>query len=49
VATNPDGHNEAAVFEVGKDVIGQTPAALEARTGKKVEYESENARKNIGK
>jgi hypothetical protein len=44
-----DGHNEGAVFEVGKDVIRQTLVSLEARTGKKVEYESEDAKKNIGK
>jgi hypothetical protein len=44
-----DGKNEGAVFEVGKDVIRQTLVSLEARTGKKVEYESEDAKKNIGK
>jgi hypothetical protein len=44
-----DGHNEGVVFEVGKNSIRQTLTVLEARTAKKVEYESEDARKNIGK
>jgi hypothetical protein len=44
-----DGHNEGAVFEVGKDSIRQTLTVLEARTGNKVEYESEDARKSIAK
>jgi hypothetical protein len=44
-----DGKNEAAVFEFGKDTIRPALATLEARTGKKFEYESEDARKNIGR
>jgi len=44
-----NGNNEAAVFELGKDAIRPALATLEARTGKKVEYESEDARKNIGR
>ena len=43
-----DGKNAAAVFEVGKGAIRSTLVALEARTGKKVEYESPDARKNVG-
>jgi hypothetical protein len=49
IAWTVDGKNEAAVFEVGKGTIRPTLATLEARTGKKIEYESEDARKNIGK
>lgn len=44
-----DGKNEAAVFELGKGAIRPALAALEARTGQKIEYESEDARKNIGR
>jgi hypothetical protein len=40
---------EGVVFEVGKDAIRPILTALEARTGRQVEYESEDARKNIGK
>ena len=36
---------QAAVFELGKDVIRTTIASLEARTGKKVDYQDEEARK----
>jgi len=44
-----DGKNEAAVFELGKTAIRPALATLEARSGKKIEYESEDARKNIGR
>ncbi len=37
---------QAAVFELGKDVIRTTIASLEARTGKKVDYQDEEARKS---
>jgi hypothetical protein len=46
--TVAEGKNEAAVFEVGKSAIRPALTALEARTGKKVEYESPDARKNLG-
>jgi hypothetical protein len=36
----------AAVFEVGKSVIRTTIATLEARTGKKVDYQDDEARKS---
>ncbi len=36
----------AAVFELGKSVIRTTIATLEARTGKKVEYQDDEARKS---
>jgi hypothetical protein len=37
---------QAAVFELGKDVVRTTLASMEARTGKKVEYQDEEARKS---
>ena len=37
---------QAAVFELGKDVIRVTLATLEARSGRKIEYQDEEARKN---
>jgi hypothetical protein len=43
-----DGKNEAAVFELGKGEIRGALTTLEARSGKKIDYESPDARKNIG-
>ena len=37
---------QAAVFEVGKSVVRVTLASLEARTGKKIDYQDEEARKS---
>jgi len=37
---------QAAVFELGKDIVRVTLAALEARTGRKIEYQDEEARKS---
>jgi len=37
---------QAAVFELGKDVVRVTLASLEARTGRKIEYQDEEARKS---
>jgi hypothetical protein len=37
---------QAAVFEIGKDIVRVTLASLEARTGRKVEYQDEEARKS---
>ena len=37
---------QAAVFELGKDVIRTMLATLEARTGRKVEYQDDEARKS---
>ena len=47
--TGAEGKNEAAVFEFGKDIIRQTLTVLEARSGKQVEYESADAKANIGR
>ena len=44
--TDTDGKQQAAVFELGKDVIRVTLASLEARTGRKIEYQDEEARKS---
>lgn len=37
---------QAAVFELGKDVISPTLTGLEAKTGKKVEYQDDESRKS---
>lgn len=37
---------QAAVFELGKDTVRTTLASLEARTGRKIEYQDEEARKS---
>lgn len=37
---------QAVVFELGKYIIRTTLASLEARTGKKIEYQDEEARKS---
>ena len=37
---------QAAVFELGKDIVRVTLASLEARTGRKIEYQDEEARKS---
>jgi hypothetical protein len=36
----------AAVFELGKEVVRTTIATMEARTGRKVEYQDDEARKS---
>jgi hypothetical protein len=36
----------AAVFELGKSIVRTTIATLEARTGKKVDYQDDEARKS---
>ena len=36
---------QAAVFELGKDIVRTTLAAIEARTGKKIDYQDDEARK----
>jgi hypothetical protein len=40
-----NGKDQAAIFELGKDVTRTTLKTMEVRTGKKVEYEDEEARK----
>jgi hypothetical protein len=43
--TDSAGNNQAMVFEVGKGDVRSVLVSLEARTGKKVEYQDEEARK----
>ena len=43
-----DGKKQGAVFEVAKGGIRNMLATLETRSGKKVEYESEEAKKHVG-
>lgn len=42
------GTKQGVVFELGKDVVRSSLVTLETRSGKKVEYESEEARKHVG-
>ena len=43
--TDSEGHQQAVVLEVGKSDIRQLLVSLEARSGRKVEYQDEEARK----
>ena len=43
--SDAQGKTQAAIFEVGKDAIRSTLTVMEVRTGKKVEYEDDEARK----
>jgi len=40
------GKQHAAVFELGKSIVRETIVSLETRTGKKVDYQDDNARKS---
>jgi hypothetical protein len=44
--TDDTGKEQVAVFELGKDIIRTTLPILEARSGKKVIYQDEEARKS---
>jgi hypothetical protein len=41
-----EGRQQAAVFELGKDIVRTTLAGLEARTGRQIEFDDEEARKS---
>jgi hypothetical protein len=41
-----EGKAQSAIFELGKDAIRTSLTVLQTRTGKKVEYEDEEARKS---
>jgi hypothetical protein len=41
-----NGQQQAAVLELGKDIVRVTLAALEARSGRKIDYQDEEARKS---
>lgn len=43
--TGSDGKDQAVILELGKDLVRTTLAVLEARTGKKVVYQDEEAAK----
>ena len=47
--TDQGGAAQAAIFELGKDAIRTTLKTIEVRSGKKVEYEDEEARKSGNK
>lgn len=40
-----EGKDQVAVFELGKDIVRTTLPILEARSGKKIEYQDEEAKK----
>lgn len=42
------GADQAAVFELGKDIVRTTLTVLEVRTHKAIEYQDNDARKSIG-
>jgi hypothetical protein len=44
--TDDQAKQHAAVFELGKSIIKSTIVTLESRTGKKVDYQDEDARKS---
>ena len=39
------GRQQAAVFELGKSIVRTTLASLEARTGKRIEFQDDEARR----
>jgi hypothetical protein len=41
-----DGKDQAVVFELGKDIVRTTLAVVEARSGKTIQYQDEEARKS---
>jgi len=44
-----EGKGQGAVLEVGKDILRPTVMVLEARTGKKVVFQDDEAKKNYAK
>ena len=40
-----DGKDQVVVYELGKDIVRTTLPILEARSGKKIEYQDEDAKK----
>ena len=43
-----DGKDQAAVFELGKDIVRTTLKIVETRSGKDITYQDDEARKSIG-
>jgi len=44
-----DGKKQGAVFELAKNIVKESVTALESKSGKKVEYESDEAKKYLEK
>jgi hypothetical protein len=44
--TDASGKEQGAVFELGKDIVRTTITVLEVRSGKKIEYQDDEARKS---
>ncbi|MBI3403982.1 MAG: hypothetical protein HY046_00800 [Acidobacteria bacterium] len=44
-----DGRPQGAVFELAKGIVAESIGILETKTGKKVEYETDEARKSVEK
>ena len=44
-----EGNQQAAVFELGKKIVRTTLAGIEARSGLKVDFEDEKARRALNK
>lgn len=42
------GKDQAAVFELGKDIVRTTLKIIETRSGKEIQYQDDEARKSIG-
>ena len=47
--TDDAGKDQGAVFEIGKDSVRNVLTVLETHSGKQVEFESEEAKKNLGR
>lgn len=45
---DPDGKEQAAVFELGKDIVRTTLKIMEVRTNHKIEFQDEEAKKQYG-
>lgn len=44
-----EGKEQAVVIEVGQELLRKSTVIMEARTGKKLEFQDEEAKKNFGK
>ncbi|HMF62006.1 MAG TPA: hypothetical protein VK595_16610, partial [Vicinamibacterales bacterium] len=42
------GKDQAAVFELGKDIVRTTLKVMETRSGKEIQFQDDDARKSIG-
>lgn len=45
--TDQAGKNQAAVFELGKDIVRTALTVIQARSGKEIEYQDEEDRKSV--